>query len=209
MSKLSKFDIQRLAEDFDLEVKKATGPDGKGKVPKSFFESYSAMANTDGGGILLGIEEKPSEVFTVVGIENPTKFVNELWDGLNNHQRVNINFLRNSDVKILKVSGLHVVRVHIPRATRTQRPVFVGQNPMTGTYRRNFRGDYRCDDATVRRMLAEQIEETRDALLLENFDMEDIDNNAFRAYRNEFKPTRPDHPWLAKSDKEFLQDIGG
>src|ERR1035438_5387732 len=30
----------------------------------------------------------------------------------------------------------------VPRANRRQRPVYVGQNPINGTYRRNYEGDY-------------------------------------------------------------------
>ncbi len=62
--------IRTLSENVDLECKKAAGRDGKGKFPKSAIESYSAMANTDGGRILLGVEEKPKGVFLPIGIKN-------------------------------------------------------------------------------------------------------------------------------------------
>lgn len=42
-----------LTESFDLEFKSA-----KGGFPKSFWESYSSFANTEGGIIVLGISEK-------------------------------------------------------------------------------------------------------------------------------------------------------
>ena len=209
MTNLSIIDIEELAEGCDVEAKKASGRDGKGELPKSFFESYSAMANTYGGDIFLGIEEKPKGKFNIIGIAVPDRILKTLWDGLNNRQQISINLLTDKMVQVIEVQGKQVIRITVPRAKRPQRPVYVGQNPLTGTYRRNYEGDYLCDQETVKRMLAEQVEEVRDARLLENYDFNDIEPNTLKAYRNQFKATKPDHPWLDQDDKEFLQSIGG
>jgi len=42
-----------IFEGVDLEYKKA-----ENSLPKSFWETYSAFANTNGGKIILGIDEK-------------------------------------------------------------------------------------------------------------------------------------------------------
>ncbi|MEH2337368.1 ATP-binding protein [Nostoc sp.] len=112
-------------------------------------------------------------------------------------------------VEVIALQDKQVIRIAVPRAKRSQRPVYVGQNPLTGSYRRNYEGDYLCDEETVKRMLAEQVKEVRDARLLENYGFDDIDPNTLKAYRNQFKATKPDHPWLDQDDKEFLQSIGG
>ncbi|RUT09725.1 hypothetical protein DSM106972_002200 [Dulcicalothrix desertica PCC 7102] len=133
MASLSILDIEELAEGCDIEAKQASGRDGQGELPKSFFESYSAMANTYGGVIFLGIEEKPKGKFSTTGIAVPDRVLKTLWDGLNNHQRISINLLTNKMVEVIEVQSKQIIRVEVPRARRSQRPVYVGHYT-----RRNF-----------------------------------------------------------------------
>ena len=72
-------DIELLAETFDLECKKAAGRDGKGELPKDFWPTYSAMANTEGGTVILGLKET-HRGFELYGIENHDKVRKDLLD---------------------------------------------------------------------------------------------------------------------------------
>ena len=208
MFKLTDTDLHDFAEEIDLEAKRATGRDGRGELPRSFFETYSAMANTNGGIILLGIEEKPKGFFTAIGIPEPKPVLKALWDNLSNRNQVSINLLADHMVSVLDYQGKNVIQVSVPRARRNQRPVYVGTNPFEGTYRRNYEGDYHCDSETVRRIIADSRDESRDAILLENFGFEDLDPGTLKAYRNRFKATRLDHPWIEQEDHIFLRSIG-
>jgi predicted HTH transcriptional regulator len=209
MSELEKFELDELTEGLDLEVKKAAGRDGNGELPGSFWETYSAMANSYGGSLLLGIEELPSGKFAVTGIQNIARVVKSIFDNQHNRKSISQDLLSDKMIEILNVDGKKVIRIVIPRARRNQRPVYVGTNPLTGTYRRNNEGDYHCDESTVKRMLAEQMEEASDSRLLEGFGFEDLCTTTLVTYRTQFKTTKPDHPWNDLSDIEFLRRIGG
>jgi len=73
-------DIKRLlakSETDAVEFKLA-----KGGVPASFWESYSAFANTDGGVIMLGVKEDNGK-HSVVGVTNANKLVADVWNAAN------------------------------------------------------------------------------------------------------------------------------
>ncbi|HEX4961566.1 MAG TPA: RNA-binding domain-containing protein [Thermoanaerobaculia bacterium] len=200
--------LLELSEGADLEVKACLGHDGRGELSRSFWDTYSAMANTDGGVVLLGIREKKRGDFEVVGLTDVAKVRKALWDGANNREQVSINLLLDSSVEVLDHDSKKIIRVSIPRAKRGQRPVYVGRNPLTGTYQRNYEGDYRCDSETVKRMLAEQVEEERDGKLLPAFGIEDLDPASVRDYRNAVRAAKPNLLWHDLDDAEFLKALG-
>ena len=202
-------DLELLRESVDLECKLAAGRDGKGAVPEDFWPTYSSFANTEGGIVLLGVREK-QEHFIVEGVLNVAKVRKELFDALNNRQKVSANLLTDPQVREIQLEGHTVIVVEIPRATRKQRPVHLTTNPFAGhTYRRLNDGDRPLPDDEVKRMLAEQVEDSRDDRILRGYDLEDIDFGTFRAYRQIFANRDPGHPWNAVEDREFLRQIGG
>ena len=200
-------DIEALSESFEVECKLAAGRDGKGELPNDFWETYSAMANSYGGDVLLGVRER-SRRFQVSGIEKHGKVIDELWNLLNNPQKVSVNLLKEKYVRIIKLDGRSVIHIHVPRAPRKSRPVYIGGNPMTGTFRRQNSGDYRCNEESVRRMLAEQVEDSRDNEILHGYSFDDIDAESFNTYRQLYAARSPDHPWNQNDPQTFLRNIG-
>lgn len=190
-------------EDKDWEFKAA-----RGGLPGSLWETYSAMANTDGGVIVLGVKEADGD-FEVQGLNDPARMEKDFWATINNRGKVSVNLLANGDVRIVSVEGDPVLVVQVPRASRRQRPVFVGQNPLDGTYRRYSDGDYLCSRDEVGRMLADQAEQPADCEILSGFGIEDLDKRSLEQYRNRFASRSPAHPWLTFDDKGLLEKIGG
>lgn len=139
--------IESFREGDRLEAKAA-----QCNLPRSLWETYSSFANTSGGLIVLGVEERGRQLH-VVGVLNPDKLLEDLWNAVNNPKKVSSNILSERDVEIVRLEGKAVVSIAVPRADRHVRPVFIENNPLTGTYRRNHSGDYRCSYEAVRSMM--------------------------------------------------------
>ncbi len=202
---LTLLDELALYEGTDVEYKAASGG-----LPGSLWETYSAFANSAGGSIWLGVVER-GDVPCVQGVEDPHKLRGDLFNLANNRQKVSANLLTEAAVAIIPVaaSGRSVIRVSVPRAGRKDRPVYVGSNPFTGTYRRNHDGDYRCSEDEVRRMFADQSDEPADSRILEGFGPDDLHPDSLRQFRVRFSAAFPNHAWLAEDDPALLQRLGG
>jgi predicted HTH transcriptional regulator len=202
-------DLDQLRESFELECKLAAGRDGKGELPHDFWRSYSAMANTNGGVILLGVKEKDHK-FTFNSIEKPEKVLKELFDTANNPGKVSVNLLTNDSAQTLVIEGHTIIVVDIPRAPRRQRPVYLNGNPLGGQcYRRLHEGDQHISDDDVKLMLAEQQHDSLDDELLPTYGMEDLDQGTLKIYRQTHTNLNPGHLWSGHDDVEFLKAIGG
>lgn len=126
-------DIKSLRESQELECKLANGRDGKGALPNDIWETYSAFANTEGGDILLGLKENKNGSFELYGVANTQKVLDELWNGLNNPQKISHNLLRDHWVKIISIDNKDLIQIHVPRSPRKYRPIYVNSNPLKGT----------------------------------------------------------------------------
>lgn len=209
---MDKQDIYKLlaeGERVTLECKKA-----ENSIPKSLWETYSAFANTYGGTILLGIvenlvEKDKAKRFSIVGVENSDKLCKDLWNTVNSHEKANINLLHNEDVQMVDIDGKNVIVITVPRADYTVRPVYINNNLIKGTFKRNHEGDYHCTEQELRMMVRDANEAGNDRMFLEDYTMDDIDLPTLERYRIMFKTNNPEHIWNGLDNKDFLMQLGG
>lgn len=190
-----------------LEFKKS-----KGGLPNSLWETYSAFANTHGGLIVLGIEEKPDQTLRLAGLtlQDVESLKQELFRQLHNKQKVNTCLLTDKDVSIEVVEKSYILFIQVPRASREQRPVYIGRDPEQGSYRRNDEGDYHCSPAEVRRMYADSdLAHPADSRILKGFTWTDIDPTSLLQYRQLFSLSDSSHVWLAEDDLSLMKKLGG
>jgi len=193
-------------ETAEIEYKSA-----KGGFPKSFWETYSAFANTHGGTIVLGVKEKDG-LFSLNNLtdDDIDKLQKDFWSGVHNKNTINACLLKNDDVEVGEIEGHKVILFHIPQAQRDQRPIHCTQDAFNGTFRRNYEGDYLCGNAEVRRMFADaDITRPADGRILKNYSWDDIDMPSFEQYRRLFATAKPSHPWHTLSNDELMRKLGG
>ncbi len=195
-------------EKVDIECKEA-----ENNVPRSVYESYSAFANTKGGYVILGVKEDKKkscskERFMVQGIKNAERQVEDFWNTINS-SKVNRNILKDEDVFIVEESGVSLVVIKVPRADYKMRPVYVGENPYKGTFKRNNEGDYHATEHEIRGMIRDQNSDGSDGMILEYYTIDDIDKETLRKYRQIFEVRNDGHVWNSLDDKSFLEKLGG
>jgi ATP-dependent DNA helicase RecG len=192
-----------LAEDEEIEFKSADGG-----LPNDIWKTVSAFANTDGGHIVLGVSEGKNGL-TISGVRNPDGLIKNFWNNHNNTQKLSTPICSNSNVQIVDVEAKNLVIIKIPRATPKQRPVYINNNPMTGTFKRSYEGDYSCGKEEVQQMLRDAANESQDIQILEGFTLADLDPETLKSFRQRFISRVPDHPWLALDDRNLLIKLGG
>ena len=190
-------------ENNRIEAKRAIGG-----FPRSLWETYSAFANTIGGVILLGVEEHSDKSLHVVGVPDSRRYIQELWTHVCDPHQVSINILLPEDVFVQEVEGKEILVVQVPRAGRRDRPVFLGGNPFTGSYRRDGEGDYRCTADEVRSMLRDRADTPVDLAPLSRYALDALNWDSLRDFRRLMALRNPGHPFTALPDRGFLLSAG-
>ena len=191
-------------ESDELEFKTAAGG-----FPHSFWETYSSFANTNGGTIVFGVKEK-GEVLLLDGLSSDqiAKYKRDFFNAMHSKLNVNIVLLTEDDVHEVEHCGAHFLLFYIPRVDRGLKPVYVGLDPYTGTFRHDTDGDYHCSREEVNSMFADaNLANPIDGRILKNYSKEDLDTDSLRQYRRRFEQWNPDHVWNSLPEDKFLEKI--
>ena len=191
-----------IGETQDVEFKKA-----ENDLPNSIWETLSAFANTEGGTIVLGVSEK-NQICTVTGVSQAKALIKHFWYIHNNPQKLNLPICLDKDVQVLTLAGKTIICISVPKATHRQRPIYINNNLSTGSYKRNYEGDYHCTESELRQMLRDADSQTADSRILEGFTLDDLDLETIAAYRNRFASRDQDHPFLAQDNQTLMESLG-
>ena len=161
--------LETYKENNRLEAKAA-----QGGLPKSIWETISAFANTEGGIIVLGAKERKDGTLEVVGLGDADKMLDDFWNSAHSTDKLSCCVMSDKDANIESVAGKELIVVEVPRADRHLRPIYVNGNPVTGTYRRDHKGDYRCATNEIQAMYRDASDESVDTRIHENLTVDDL-----------------------------------
>ena len=161
------------------------------------------------GVIVLGVKEnKENDICTIEGVENLNNILKDFWNIINNKEKVSCNILNDDNIDILEIQNKKVMIINIPKSNRRNKPIYINNNPIVGTYKRFHEGDFKCAEYEVKAMISESNAKTKDQIILEEYCICNINKETLKDYRIRFKIHKGEtHEWNKLSDEEFLYRV--
>lgn len=170
-----------------IEAKRASGG-----LPKSARETLSAFSNTDGGTILLGVDEQSG--FSIVELADPVALRNAIVQ----MSRDDITPPLQISAEIVEIEEHHVVVVEVPPASADRRPVYVtAQGISGGSYLRGGDGDRRMTESEIAMVMGARVQPLYDREPVDGTSLDDLDEDAVR---RTLRRIRSGFQKLARSD---------
>ncbi len=190
-----------LKEGPNIELKEATN-----KVPDSFYETYSAFCNTDGGTIYLGIKEGKKN--KILGVSNPIEQKKNIIAALHSREKVSYCALSEKNVRILSVGDKNIMQIDIPEAPKEVKPVYIKGN-LSLSYERAGGGDFKLNEDSITRMLIDRRQTHFDSVPnVLDLDFSRVDADTLKKYRTYLNEISPNNIFSRLSDHDFLLRIG-
>ncbi|MDY2964333.1 MAG: ATP-binding protein [Streptococcus dysgalactiae] len=189
-----------LPEGIEIEYKAAE----KG-LPRSFWETYSAFANTNGGVVILGYDER-DKVNPIKGFKNPQPIYDQLLNDANNRNKVSFNLLTDDDILIkpIRDSDRSLIIVNIREAPYSAKPVHIGKD-IGNSYIRLGEGDRAVTKQQLKYLLSSSHDDI-DSQILPNFDISDINFETVERYRSRL--IKQDEKYKDYSAEDLLISVG-
>jgi len=156
------------SEPAGVEVK--SGADG---FPTSVRETLVAFANTDGGTIVIGVDERAG--FALVDLLDIGRYRDRLVD----LSRSAVTPPLQIDTEFVELEGKRVLMANVAPVAADQRPVYVTAKGVSGgAYLRTGDGDRRMSEAEIALMYAARTQPVYDLETVTSAHFDDLDRNS-------------------------------
>lgn len=181
----------KAGESTQLEFKEC-----KNRVPDSFYETVVSFSNTDGGFILLGVNDDQH----ITGIEGrEAKIKSDVITALNSPDCIRPTVF--VDPILQELDGKTVMAVYIPCSSQVH-------SHRSRVYIRDYESDIDITNNPER--LSELYNRKRtqfsESTIYPKLSEEDLDDELFNKARVLIKSYKSDHPWLYLKNDELLRE---
>lgn len=203
-------DLDLKALKIDKENSRVEAKSAQYTLPKNIWVTYSSFANTDGGQIILGVSEDPkTKELIITGIDDPDTVEKQFWDTINNRQKVSSNILSSSDLNKIKLyNGKSVFIINVPRASLVLRPIYINNDIINGSFKRNHEGDYHMSREDVSKMLRDACPYSYDQKVYDELSLSVLSDETISKFRRYHDGHKENHPWSKLSKEQYLLMIG-
>ena len=194
-------DLYKLLEGLewkDLEFKEA-----RDKVPESAYETVSAFLNTEGGHIVLGVNDSNE----ITGIIDADEVQNAFIGGLQNTDKFGTPVQFDDYLKTHEDKNILIFYIH--EAQRQSKPVYL-KTKRKGrvAFIRKGGGDYQCNHDDLNRLINDAQQERPDAKSL-NLDIDKcLDENSLKWFRHRYENKGGNRSLDHLSNNDFLCELG-
>ncbi len=157
---------------------------------------------------MLGAKERNDGTLEVVGLGDADRMLDDFWNAAHSTDKLSYYAMSDRDASIESTDGKDLILIEVPRADRRLRPIYVNGNPVTGTYRRDHKGDYRCASNEIQAMYRDASDESVDTRIHENLTVDDLYAETIGSYRRSCELHHSAHAWADLPDDEFLCRTG-
>ncbi|MBL7967546.1 MAG: putative DNA binding domain-containing protein [Prolixibacteraceae bacterium] len=191
-------DLQQVQKIIDqgeglrIEFKEATDT-----VPRSFYETVVSFSNTDGGTILLGVDD--NKVVKGINPAAATKLQKDIVTALNSRDCINPP-VYVQPFTVEHPDGLIMV-LQIPSSSQLHDHRGI-------IYSREFEADLDVsgNQQKVSDIYLRKRNFFTESIIYPHLSMEHLDAGLFEKARQIIRNNRSDHPWLLVSDEQMLRD---
>lgn len=179
-----------------------------GGLPGSLWDTYSAFANTYGGCIICGVTERKDGSWHTSGLKDLEKLKKNFWNVIHNKNKVSRCIITERDMEEYTVGDDVILVIKVPRASRSERPIYLNNDVFGSTFRRDHEGDYHCTESEIKAMIRDSSTETEDMHILENRRIEDFSKESVKSYRIRYNIRHEGSSRTQLPDSDFLVRIG-
>ena len=182
----------------DVEVKAAHhGSPGK------LYDSFSALANRTGGGLILfGLDE--AQRFSVVGVHDAHRLMADVAGKATDEMEPPLRL----QFSVAEVDGCPVVAAEVPEVPIEQKPCFYKSAGLQrGAYLRVGESDRQMTDYEVFGFVSNRMQQEHDRTVVNEATLDDLDRDRLEAYITTLRQANPDAPYLQQPFEQLLKTL--